>query len=53
MRMKPAWAIEEKASIRLTSDWTIPVKVPTSIVRTATAMSTGRRSHWRIAATDS
>ena len=45
MRMNPAWAIDEKASILFTSDWTSPTKVPTTMVAAATARNTGSRSH--------
>ena len=45
MRMKPACAIEEYASMRLTSDCTMAITEPTAIVTIATAQSTGDQSH--------
>ena len=44
VRMKPTCAIDEYASIRLTSVWVTAVIVPTAMVRIAMAHSTGR--HW-------
>src|SRR4051812_47471958 len=44
-RMKPAWAIDEYASIRFTSDWTIAMIEPTAIVMIATAQRMGDQSH--------
>ena len=43
VRMKPAWATAEYASIRLTSVCVTAVTVPTTIVRIATTHSTGRQ----------
>ena len=42
--MKPTCAIDEYASIRLTSVWVTAVMVPTAIVTIAMAHNTGR--HW-------
>ena len=44
VRMNPACATDEYASIRLTSVWVTAVTVPTTIVRIAIAHSTGRHS---------
>jgi hypothetical protein len=44
-RMKPAWAIDEYASMRLTSVWVSPSTAPITMVRIATAHTTGRQSH--------
>ena len=44
MRMKPACAIDEYASIRLTSVWVSAITAPTSIVIAAMIHSTGSQS---------
>jgi hypothetical protein len=41
----PAWAIDEYASIRLTSVWVSASTDPTTMVRIATPHITGRQSH--------
>ena len=46
-RMKPAWAIDEYASSRLTSVWVTATIAPTSIVTMATPHMTGRQSQRR------
>ena len=42
--MKPAWAIEEYASIRFTSVWVMASTEPTAIVATATIAISGCQS---------
>ena len=42
--MKPAWAIEEYASIRLTSVWVIASTEPTAMVATAMIAISGCQS---------
>src|SRR3954451_8980514 len=42
---KPAWAIEEYASMRLTSVCEIETTAPRNIVMTATMITVGRQSH--------
>ena len=43
--MKPAWATDEYASIRLMSDWTTARIDPTSMVRVAMIQMIGSQSH--------
>ena len=45
MSRKPAWAIDEYASIRLTSVCTMAITEPTIIVRIATPHIIGIQSH--------
>ena len=44
VRMKPACATDEYASIRLTSVWVTAMIAPTTMVRIAIAHITGRQS---------